>query len=93
MTQLLEGVDAVGDPAFLETDKPENVRFYERSPPRSSTTPSRSVCRPGSCFAQRSAEAEGRAFRGEVRGPARTGAGFGEAGRDGARVAGGYGGR
>jgi hypothetical protein len=30
MTQLLEGVDAVGDPAFLETDKPENVRFYER---------------------------------------------------------------
>lgn len=30
MERFVEIVDAAGDAAYLETDKPENVRFYER---------------------------------------------------------------
>lgn len=30
MDRFCASVDAIGEPAFLETDKPENVRFYQR---------------------------------------------------------------
>jgi len=30
LQRFCEGMDEMGDLAYLDTDKPENVRFYER---------------------------------------------------------------